>query len=163
MNRAGSLLRLVVMATEQRCGITARRALWFSGLLVLLAGIVGMHGLNSHAGGMAPDSHSIAMHQAVGEFSAAGHDVRDATDHALEAAAAGVVTAVSGGLSGAGPVMGGMCMAVLAVGLAMILRMLRSVPVVALVPVVGEPVRALASSGRDRDPPSLTGLSIRRC
>ena len=53
------------MSLHDRSGTTARRALWFGGLLVLLAGIVGMHGLNSHAGGMDPAAHAVVLHDSA--------------------------------------------------------------------------------------------------
>lgn len=156
-----------VMSLNDRSGTTARRALWFGGLLILLAGIVGMHGLDSHSGGMAPDVHAIALQErTVAELSAAPMAVHEvmatAAHHVAGAATASGAFVVEGALDGHMD-MTAMCMAVLALGLTMLLRMLGGAPLLPLYQRLCAPSRASGPHGRDPDPPSLTALSIRRC
>ena len=161
------------MSTLDRSGSTARRALWFSGLLILLAGIVGMHGLNSHAGRMAPDLHAIVLHDPGaaqvpqspvlhGPVSVV-HDLVATAVHEVAGPVAAMGAVVAEGGSGLGTGMAGMCMAVLGLALAVLLRMLGNRPALPLHRLVGAPVRAPGPHGRDPDPPSLIDLSIRRC
>lgn len=155
------------MNLREWSGTTARRALWFAGLLVLLAGIVGMHGLNSHAGGTAPHVRASAMDD-PGFASASEAAVTTAHGTAasvedLASSAAVVGAALLAGMPGMDAGMAGMCMAVLAAAFTMLLRLLGSAPMLPLYRLVGAPARALGPHGRDPDPPSLISLSIRRC
>jgi len=154
------------MSDQKQSVATARRALWFAGMLILLAGVVGMHGLNSHAGGMGhgmsvamPGPVGAAMHAApapAGELVATVvHDVAGATT-SVEAA---VAESVPRGAMG----MTAMCMAVLTMALTVLLRMLGGAPTLPFFTQVSAMARALVPHGRDPDPPSLTVLSIRRC
>ena len=153
------------MSIWERSGTTARRALWFGGLLVLLAGIVGMHGLNTHAGGMDPAAHAIVLHDAsAAAVASSGHEamaaaVNEMSGPAVTLAASAVAAAESGMDAG----MAGMCMAVLALALTVLLRMLGTAPALPLYRLAGAPVRRLAPHARDPDPPSLIHLSIQRC
>lgn len=159
------LHRLDAMSMWERTGTRARRALWFGGLLVLLAGIVGMHGLNSHAGGMDPAAHTIVLHDAgAAAVATSGHQAMAAAVHevvgpAVTLAASAVAVPESGMDAG----MAGMCMAVLALALTLVLRMLCAAPAIPLYRLVGAPVRRLAPHARDPDPPLLIQLSIQRC
>ena len=156
-----------LMSLHDRFGTTARRATWFGGLLILLAGIVGMHGLDSHSGGVAPDVHAIALQEpTIAELSAAPmavHEVMATAAHDVAGAAtASGAFVVKGALDGHMD-MTAMCMAVLAMALTVLLRMLGGAPLLPLYRRVGAPARAPGPHGRDPDPPSLTVLSIRRC
>jgi hypothetical protein len=151
------------MSTLGRSGAAARRALWFVGLLVLLSGIVAMHGLNSHGGGMDPSVHLVATHDPAAASLAAGHDVIAAAAHEVAGPVAMMGAAVAAGGSGMDAGMAGMCMAVLALALTVLLRMLGSAPAFPLYRLVGAPARAPGPHGRDPDPPSLINLSIQRC
>jgi hypothetical protein len=153
------------MSIWERSGTTARRALWFGGLLVLLAGIVGMHGLNTHAGGMDPAAHAIVLqHAGAAAVASSGHEVMAAAVHEVAGpAVTSAVSAVAAGESGMDAGMAGMCMAVLALALTLVLRMLGTAPALPLYRLVGAPVRGLAPYARDPDPPSLIHLSIQRC
>lgn len=137
-----------------------RHALWLGSLGVVLAGLFGMHGLDSHGmPGMEaaqsdmsfPDMAALSGHGVMS--SAAAHEV-------ASLATAGVVA--SGHLAiDAG--MGLMCVAILAVALLALLRALRSRRTRRLLWMLTRPARAPAFQGRDPDPPSLIVLSIQRC
>lgn len=166
--RGGGGLHWRVMSLHDRSGTTARRALWIGGLLILLAGIVGMHGLDSHSGGMSPDVHAIAQQEpALGELSAAPmsevSEVMATAVHDAVGAATVVGASVIDGVSGGHREMTVMCMAVLAMALTVLLRMLSDAPRLPPYGRVGAPSRASGPRGRDPDPPSLNVLSIRRC
>lgn len=154
------------MSTRERSRTTAHRALWFAGLLILLAGIIGMHGLNSHAGGMAADAHAVALHDPTAPGSGTPpslHHEMAAVVQDLTGPALTVADSVVAGATGMGAGMTGMCMAVLALALAMLLRFLGAAPAVPPYRLAGAPARAPRPHGRDPDPPSLSTLSIRRC
>lgn len=156
-----SRLRVMGMRSRVRPGTTARGALWFVGMVLLLAGIVAMHGLNSHAGGMNPADHAIGMQGASTHAPAPGQ-VDLATSAAALVEPLTTVAAVVDE-SGQQSDLAGMCMAVLALAFTVLLRMLgRRCPL-----SVWEPasflLRMPASQGRDPDPPSLIHLSIQRC
>lgn len=156
------------MSLHDRSATTVRRALWFSGLLILLAGIVGMHGLDSHSGGMTSGVHAIALQEtAVAELSAAPtaqvHDVMATVVHDVAEAAKAMGASVVDGVPGGQMDMAAMCMAVLAMALMVLLQLLGSAPLLPAYRRVGALVRARGPRGRDPDPPSLTVLSIRRC
>ncbi|EAQ5978267.1 hypothetical protein XE97_23945 [Salmonella enterica subsp. enterica serovar Senftenberg] len=155
------------MSIHDRSGTTARRALWFGGLLILLAGIVGMHGLDSHSGGMTSDVHAIALQEpAVAELSAAPmsvHKVIPTVVHDMTGTVTAIGASVVDGVPGGHMDMTAMCMAVLAMALMVLLRVLGSAPLLPVYGRVDVPARAPRRHGRDPDPPSLTNLSIRRC
>jgi len=157
-----SFSRLAAMRFWMRPRSTVRYALWISGLLVLLGGLFGMHGLDNHGGaGMDTVDHAT-MAGPLSHTAAAGHE---AITGSVVAKAATVTPAVPGASRDAGMGMGaaGMCVAVLVVALiALLLRAHggRSRP---LLWMVSRPVRALGGRGRDPDPPSLIRLSIQRC
>ena len=158
-----SLLTLGPMSTLGRSGTAARRALWFGGLLVLLVGIVAMHGLNSHGGGIDPSAHAVVLHDGRAAPVAAGHYMMaEAVDRAAAPVAA-MGAAVAAGEFGMDAGMAEMCMAVLGLALTVLLRMLGRAPALPLYQLVGAPARAPGPHGRDPDPPSLITLSIRRC
>ena len=153
--------------TEQSWGTTTvRRALWSTGLLILLAGLFGMHGLGSHAGGMGPELHpmssaavaSAAVAPTPGAQDVVGAGARDVADSTLAVSAALVQVPLVGDMASTA-----MCMAVLAVGLTLLLRSLGDVPALRRYRWATTLARVLMSPGRDPDPPSLIVLSIQRC
>ena len=144
----------------------ARRALWLAGLLLLLAGLFGMHGLSSHgASSLGSSDH--------GQMAAADSDSSmPAVTHTQDAAVQ------TGETPSMGPVLGtalspqqpfglgmgaaGMCLAVLILSLLALLVGLRShLPTV--MAKAGRPSPSPPVRGRDPDPPSLVRLSIQRC
>lgn len=147
------------MTPRSRPETAVRRAWWLAGLLVVLGGLFGMHGLVNHSAGVGMDS---AMRATVdGAAGAVGlGDVLDPT-HGVASAS----VAAAGETGGSGMDMGavGMCVAVLGLGLiALLLRMSAGRPG-PLRWLVARPVGVPGVRGRDLDPPSLIYLSILRC
>jgi hypothetical protein len=163
--RAGLPTLDAMSHTTRRPRSTVRHALWLGGLLVVLGGLFGMHGLDNHGGagletvghaGMAMSAHGAGAGQAA--MTAAAHP----------ASAVATVTLASSltdasGHTGIDMVAAGMCMAVLVLSLlALVLRSYASRPR-PLLWLVARPARAPAVRGRDPDPPSQFGLSVQRC
>ena len=126
-----------------------------------------MHGLNSHTGDMAPDSH-VVFHEPVTAPTIAAplsgvHEVMGTAVHDVAVATATGADEMVDGVSSGHMGMTAMCMAVMAMALMVLLRMLGGSPTLPLYRRVGAPARAPGPHGRDPDPPSLTALSIRRC
>lgn len=142
-----------------------RHALWLGGMLVVLGGLFGMHGLDNHGGaGMDSVAHaamaSSPMTVAAGPVSAAGRGLAGDIAHDTVLMAA-VVTDASGDADlGMGAT--GMCMAVLGLSL-LVLLLIRARRLSPLVWLGARPARAPRARGRDPDPPSLILLSIQRC
>lgn len=135
-----------------------RHALWLGGMLVVLGGLFGMHGLDNHGGaGMDSVAHA-AMTSAAGQ-GLAGDIARD-TMHDTVLMAAVVTDATGDADMGMGAT--GMCMAVLVLSL-LVLLLIRASRLPPLVWLVARPARAPRARGRDPDPPSLILLSIQRC
>ena len=151
---------------------SARTALRLAGLLVVLAGLFGMHGLANHGvAGMENMPHAVIA--SVSQSTAAtGSSVISAhadgavalvlgqSDGVVAAAAAMVSPVMPEGMDMS---MMGMCMAVLVMGLGALLvlgRVRRPAPAWTLSRAGGATASPL---GRDPDPPSLTVLSIQRC
>ena len=144
---------------------TARRALWIGGLLVVLAGLMGMHGLGDHgAAGMDSIPHSVVSEAGAGPAIGAVFSV---VDHAVPhiRGVAPVMTTVSAFPGGGRMDMGmtEMCVAILVVALIVLLRSLRTSKTRSFLRLVARSARAHADTGRDPDPPSLIKLSIQRC
>ena len=157
------------MRGQSRARTTARRALWFSVLLVLLAGIFGMHGLSSHAGGVASEGHPSPSHESVAAQSvvappAGVRGVASRGGHDLAHTAVTMRAVLVEGLPGRDMGMSATCVAVLALALTVLLRVLGDAPALPLYRRLSALTRALIPPpGRDPDPPSLIVLSIRRC
>jgi len=138
-----------------------RYALWLGGLLVLLGGLFGMHGLDNH-GDAGVDTIAHATMAGPAEHStAAGHEAVAGT----VARAAAVTVAVTGAFGHAGMAMGaaGMCVAVLVLALIALLLREHAGRLRPLLCLAARPARAPGGRGRDPDPPSLIRLSIQRC
>jgi len=144
------------MPSRSRPETAVRHALWLGGLLVVLGGLFGMHGLDSHGAGV--DS---VMHATVGGMAGAvGYG--DMVDTAPGAAPATIAVAWATGGIGMDMAMG-MCVAVLGLGLIASLLRIWASRRRPLMRLMACPVHAPGVRGRDRDPPSLTHLSIQRC
>lgn len=154
------------MSTAGHPETTARHALWFGGILVVLAGLFGMHGLDSHgAAGMDTTAYAAISEGPMDAVAASGAAVRSDGHHAMETPTqAGLTVSSMSEATGSDATdmgMAGMCMAILVGALITLVRPLRasrfrSVP--------AEPARPpWLSVGRSRDPPSLIALSILRC
>ena len=146
----------------------ARKALWLAGLLLTLAGLVAMHGLSGH--GVSGGAHDMASVMAAQHGSAMaepgladpGHP--DGTN--ARAGTAVVTTAIASVRDGVTDHDGlmALCVAILVAALGALLRRLAATQTITTLARSSEPTRRWAQlRGRDRDPPSLTVLSIQRC
>ena len=142
---------------------TARRALWSAGLLILLAGIFGMHGLGSHAGGLGAEMHPMTRGVVGPGADATMPDVLIAGVRDVAHSTTGVSAALLQDLPVGDMGATAMCMAVLALALTLLLRSLGDVPARRRYGRTSTWAQAPISPGRDPDPPSLIVLSIQRC
>lgn len=149
------------MSPRSRPETAARHALWVGGLLVILGGLFGMHGMDSHGAGSMETSGHAAMTSPAANAVTAGHEVMSATAHEAAPVVDAGVVATGHAAKDMGGV--GMCMAILGVALIVLSLLLRSSRARPLLWVFPRPARALGFCGRDPDPPSLIYLSIRRC
>ena len=147
---------------------SVRHALWLGGLLVVLGGLMGMHGLDNHGGpGMDTVAH-VGM-AAPAQGAAFGHPAMTGLAHDGAAAAAVATETVAGAVNDAAGTavmdMGatGMCMAVLVLSLIALILRLYATCVRPLWRLAACPMRSPLVRGRDPDPPSLLRLSIQRC
>ena len=149
-----------------------RHALWLIGLLVVLGGLFGMHGLDSHGGdhgGAVMDSVTHAAMTVPAQGAVVGHDAMTGAAHAATSAAVVSTPAVVGAMTDStghtGVDMGaaGICMAVLVLSLLLLILRLYASRVPPLLWLVARSVRSPLVRGRDPGPPSLFGLSIQRC
>ena len=157
--------------------IPIRRGLWISSLFLVLAGLFGMHGLSNHGScDMPSTSGTLTGHMTLpdivevaqsGSISAhAAHGITTATSTTTSATAGMLedvahITLATGGL-GQGQGMVGLCLAVVAGALLVLAHWTRRPTLRLTLPVIRRSAD-LRGLGRDRDPPSLTWLSIRRC
>jgi hypothetical protein len=148
--------------------MSARRGLRLAGLILVLAGLFGMHGLGGHdaaamgsasLAGMAEMPMSAAA-AAAGVTSEPSHQIgRIGTQGEPETDAVGASDA-----GGMGMGMTAMCVAILAAGLIALVRFLVGGRVRSVLWMLARQTRAaLQHPGRDPDPPSLIALSIQRC
>lgn len=114
---------------------------------------------------MDPAAHAVVLHDAgAAAVASTGHEAMAAAVYEVAGPAMTLAaSAVAVGESSMDAGMTGMCMAVLALTLTLVLRMLGTARAVPLYRLVGAPVRRLATHARDPDPPSLILLSIQRC
>ena len=149
-----------------------RHALWLSGLLVVLGGLFGMHGLDHHGGdhgGAVIESVSHAAVTVPAHGAGSGHEAMTGAAHAATsvvvvstAAAVGAMTD-STGHTGMDLGATGMCMAVLVLSLLLLILRLYASRIPPLLWLVARTIRSPLVRGRDPDPPSLFRLSIQRC
>ena len=146
-------------------------------LVVVLAGLFGMHGLAGHGTHGTEQGMDASMvvktAGATGMAAMAGHDADAAhslrslvgplahqATHDLPGAVSGDGGAVTGAVSGGA--MSALCLAVLTAG-ALLLQLAARRRRVALAQLPTPARSTVVVFGRDRDPPTLTALSIRRC
>ena len=140
-----------------------------AGLLVVLAGLLAMHGLSGHG------ASRMDMQTAPPATMSAASMIMDVSDRA--AIATGIVSHAglldgnraedllegATGSDHGGMAMGAMCLAILGAALLALLRLLHRARVAAVVWSLPRHTRAIVPRGRDPDPPSPIKLSIRRC
>lgn len=154
---------------------SAHYALRLAGLIVVLAGLFGMHGLSGLSSGHGAAGMNVQTKapQALMAASSMSMDVSElaaiptgiVSDAGLLAGnqAEDLLEAATGSGHG-GMAMGAMCLAILGAAVLALLRLLdraRVAPVVWSLP--RRPAGAIVPRGRDPDPPSLIKLSIQRC
>lgn len=154
------LRTLGVMTTVRHPEPSARRALWVGGMLAILAGLFGMHGLDSHGTAGMGSMTEAAMPGSVMRVGRAA-DTKATTVPDVGSAVASVPVVTGHPLMDMG--MAGMCLAVLALALVALLRFLRTNRVRPVLWVLARPARAPVRVGRRPDAPSLIRLSIQRC
>lgn len=136
----------------------ARRALWVAGLLVVLAGVLGMHGLSTH--GVEAVVPTVSHDHASASLGAATEVVPamvSTGSRELLAAVAGSSDHDRSHLSG------GVCLAVLG-SLVALLLLLRQRRLPGSLPWTPAPPRsAPLTRVRSPDPPNLFVLSVQRC
>ena len=140
---------------------TVAYALWLGGLLILLGGLFGMHGLDNHGGAGMDSAVSATMTGSTGHAGSVADEVitRAAPHVALVTGAATVATERPGMDMGAA----GMCMAFLSGSDRFCCSRLHASRLQPPLWLVARPARSPGVRGRDPDPPSLFRLSIQRC
>lgn len=145
-----------------------------AGLVMVLIGLFGMHGLASHGAESATGTDMMMSVPASGAMTTATPVAASGTQSLVNRAAIGVAEVPSmgrGGLTGAasdGPGdmsmnMAGLCVAILLVGVASLLLLLNRLPCMTALWSAPRLVALLRPLGRMADPPSLTALSVQRC
>lgn len=157
---------------------STQHVLRLAGLIVVLAGLFGMHGLSGQSSGLSGSHGAAGMNmqttgsQALMAASAMSMDASDlvaiptgiVSDAGLLAGnQAGDLLDAATGSGHGGMAMGAMCLAILGAALLTLLRPLQRARVAQGVWTLPRPARAIVPRGRDPDPPSLIKLSIQRC
>ena len=160
---------------------SVQHVLRLAGLIVVLAGLFGMHGLSGQSSGLSGSHGAAGMNMQTTDSQAlmASAMSMDASD--VAAISTGIVSdagllagsqaedlleAATGsghGTDSGGMAMGAMCLAILGAALLALLRLLQRARVAPVVWTLPRPARAIVPRGRDPDPPSLIKLSIQRC
>ena len=148
------------MITPGLASSTARRAVWLGALGVVLVGLFGMHGLDSHG---TPGMEATHAAMAAPEMAGAGGNEVVAAPAVVHDEDLGAADTVTSGHPAMDMGMDVTCMAILAIALLALLRKLRGRGARRVLWMLTRPVRAPAFMGRDPDPPSLIALSIQRC
>ncbi len=130
----------------------ARSALRLAGLLVVVAGLFGMHGLAGHGLHGHHDAQAGSAHEAI--VMAAPVAWLDASDGAPASTRVGIGTDTGTAMT---------CVAVLGAALLTLLRRPQCELSFALTRTRPDATRAVGHPGRALAPPSLTHLSVRRC
>jgi hypothetical protein len=171
---------------------SARQALRLAALIVVLAGVFGMHGLSGQASALGSGQGSGVS----GGHGAAGMSMATIPPALMAASTASSMSMDSSGLAAisigtvsdlglfasnvaedlregapgsghgtdsGGMAMGAMCLAILGAALLALLRLLRQARGAPEVWSLPRPARAIVPRGRDPDPPCLIKLSIQRC
>jgi len=155
------------MTARRHPEATARHALRLLGPLVVLAGLFGMHGLDSH-GAAGTDTIAHAVTDApVDAVAAGGAKVQALAQHAVAVGtqAGSTVLSISEATAHDAMDMGtaGMCMAILTIALLTLIQFLRASQVRSVLWILARSARTQWFLGRDPDPPSLIALSVHRC
>ena len=135
-------------------------------LFVVVGGVFGMHALGAH--GVA-GNHMVGMAHHSSTFGSVmddGSRSMSFADHQHSSPTVSVFSASSSVLAPTGDSSSVMslCLGVLASSvLLLLLRRAHRLPVIGLVPRWLTPAQQSTTRDRDRDPPSLTLLSVRRC
>jgi hypothetical protein len=161
-------------AEPSRTAVRAARSAPSTGhwvaLVVVLVGLFGMHGLaghGTHAAEMGMGDAMVTMPTTAGTATGGHHAAM--TNHLgphVHAQPGGAAVELPGAVSGAmsGGAMSVLCLAVLTAGGLVLLLLVRTRrPRVTLVRMPAPSPPTFLEVGRERDPPSLTALSIRRC
>ncbi|MEO7943504.1 MAG: DUF6153 family protein [Marmoricola sp.] len=155
------------MSARQSFAGPARTALRLVGLLVVLTGLFGMHGLSNHGVAGMENMPQVTAPASVGAVGSTLDRVSGGpTGQAgpLSDPVPGAATLTSGpGQQGMDMNMAGLCVATLAVGLFALLLLLRLERLPRAPWFLQRRAFALKPVGRDPDPPSLSVLSIQRC
>ena len=148
--------------------MSARPRLRLAGLILVLAGLFGMHGLGGHdAVAMGSATEAMAAEMPMGAVGSGGVMSAEFKQHTGPVGShdlldADAVLVPSHGGMGMG--MTAMCVAILAAALVALVRRLLGSRVGSVLWVrARHPVFVLQPRRRDRDPPSLIALSIQRC
>jgi len=149
------------MSTRGHAKTTVRRAVWLGALGIVLAGLFGMHGLDSH--GMPGMEATHAVMAGPQEAVSGGHEAMSSPAAPEEGSATTADTVTTSGYPAIDTGMEVTCMAILAMALLALLRKLRGRSARRVLWMLTRPARAPAFMGRDPDPPSLIALSIQRC
>ena len=153
---------------------SAQHVLRLTGLIVVLAGLFGMHGLSGQSSGhgaagmnmqtTAPPTLMAASAMSMETSDLAAISTGIVSDAGLLAGsqAEDLLEAATGSGHG-GMALGAMCLAILGAALLALLRLLHRARRAPRVWTLPRPARAIVPRGRDPDPPSLIKLSIQRC
>lgn len=153
------------MMTRRTDSAPTRLALRLTGLLAVLAGVIGLHGLaNQCVGGMADMPHaaltaSLALSSPDLTPTGVSGPREPVHAHVHDAAAASVTALGDEGMN----LMTGFCLALLVVGIGAVTMLLRGNRVSPVPWPLPHAIGAIGGSGRDPTPPLLTALSIQRC
>lgn len=137
-------------------------------IVIVLAGLFGMHGLAGHGSESAEMGMGDTMVALTRTAATAATEIEAATHPNPTPQAAALTSSVASGLVGAmsgtmsGGAMSTLCLAVLTAAALLVLLGARRTWV-ALARVLTPAPFGVFGVGRDRGPPSLTALSIRRC
>lgn len=156
---------------------SAQHVLRLAGLIVVLAGLFGMHGLSGQSSGLSGSHGAAGMNMQTTDSQALMGSAMSMDASDVAAISTGIVSdagllagsqaedlleAATGSGHG-GMAMGAMCLAILGAALLALLRLLQRARVAPVVWTLPRPARAIVPRGRDPDPPSLIKLSIQRC
>lgn len=160
--------RLSCVHTRRPFSTTSGRpALRVAGLLLVLAGLFGMHGLASHGDAGMESVPGAVMAETSTSQTAVDLDVAPGSRNHAWPMVGHAQLAVQGlGVPGHGGIdmgMAAMCVAVLAAALIALVRLLLARRVSPLLWLQLRCSIAVFPLGRDPDPPSLINLSIQRC
>jgi hypothetical protein len=148
--------------------IAARPGLRLAGLILVLAGLFGMHGLGGHDAAAMGSVPQAGMAEIPMSAAAAAAGLTAAPSHQIEQVGTqghpDTHVVGASGPGGMGMGMTAMCVAILAAGLIALVRFLLGGRLRSVLWMLARHTRAvLQHLGRAPDPPSLIALSIQRC